>query len=225
MKIKTTCFAIFLAIGCLTSNSQTIVRHGLLLNVGIGDEDSKINKTGASWYELGYKAGFSVGYRLQIKKPTLHSFHYDMDVNIGAKLLKPSTYSSVGSGTVGCTPDYFSSINGTANYSFIDNLSIGLGVEPTYYFSRTIPGGIFYNGSFEDSDTNKDFDRIEDFGTNKDFVRKNKFDIPVVAKISYNFKKFEVGIYGKYGMVNVLETAHFKYGKYRDVQLFVFIPF
>ena len=224
MNIKTTCLVIILAIGCLSLNAQTLARHGLLLNVGIGDEDSKIDKTGASWYELGYKVGFSVGYRLQLKKPTLHSFHYDIDVNIGAKILKPSTYSSVASSTGGYTPDYFSSINGTVNYSFIDNLSIGLGVEPTYYFNRTIPGGIFYNGPYEDFDTNKDFDRIEAFDT-RDFVRKNKFDIPVVAKISYNFKRFEIGIYGKYGMINVLETAHFKYGKYRDVQLFVFIPF
>jgi len=199
-----------LFIGVITVSAQ-LSQHGLIVNGGIGDEDSKIDfAPGASWYKLGYKAGFSVGYRLRFNKPSLRSFHYDMDVNIGAKLLKPATYDYPFSSTGGTTPDFFSSIGGTVNYSFIKNFSIGLGVEPTYYFNGTIPGS---------------FTSTERLDENRIFNRKNKFDIPVVAKIAYNFNGLELGISGKYGMMNVLETEYFKYGKFRDIQLSIFIPF
>jgi len=198
-----------LFIGVMAVSAQ-LSQHGLVVNGSIGDEDSKI-APGASWYKLGYKAGFSIGYRLRFNKPALRSFHYDMDVNTGAKLLKPATYDYSILSTGGGAFDRFTSISGTANYSFVKNLSAGLGVEPTYYFKRKIPG------SFASAEPIENIDRY--------FERKNKFDIPIVAKIAYNFKTFEVGIVGKYGMMNVLETEHFKYGKFRDIQLSIFIPF
>ena len=210
-KLFLTC-TLFIGVMCV---SAQLSQHGLIVNGSIGDEDSKIDKPpGGSWYELGYKAGFSVGYRLRFNKPTLHSFHFDMDVNIGARILSPVSYSPYGIGGGGSyTPDRFISIGGTANYSFIKKFSIGLGVEPAYYFKKGIPGSITFPGHVEDIDWSRYFDR------------KNRFDIPVVAKIAYNFNRFEVGIVGKYGMINVLETEHFKYGKFRDVQLSIFIPF
>jgi len=53
----------------------------------------------------------------------------------------------------------------------------------------------------------------------------NSFDIPVVAKIAYNLKVVEVGISGKYGLVNVFEMDYLKSGKIREIQLSHFIPF
>lgn len=203
--------------GTISMISQ-ISQHGLILNGGIGDVNSKIDKSGESWSELGYKGSFSVGYRLRYNRPSLHTFHFDIDVNIGTKVLKPVTYFKMGNMTGGATPDYFTSISGTLNYSFIKNFSIGLGIEPTYYFSRKIPGDVLLS----DSDGNL-FE--SGFDSSVYFERKNKFDIPVVAKVAYNFKVFEVGIYGKYGLINVLETEKFKNGKFRDFQLSVFIPF
>ena len=54
---------------------------------------------------------------------------------------------------------------------------------------------------------------------------KTVFDIPVVAKIAYNLKVAEVGIYGKYGPLSVFEMDYMKSGKVREIQLSVFIPF
>ena len=87
------------------------------------------------------------------------------------------------------------SVGGTANYSLIKNVSAGLGFEPAYCFG---------NGS--------------------NFSKSN-FDIPVVAKIAYNLKFVEIGISGKYGLVNVFEASHLKSGKFREIQLSAFIPF
>jgi len=93
------------------------------------------------------------------------------------------------------TQYYYASIAGMTNYSIIKNLSAGLGLEPMYFFRQ----------SGEKS--------------------QNKFDIPVVAKIAYNLKFVEIGIYGKYGLTNIMETRYLKSGKFRDIQLSLFIPF
>ena len=76
-------------------------------------------------------------------------------------------------------------------------ISVGLGVEPTYFFVKNR--------------------YLYEYKTN--------VDVPIVAKIVYNLKFVEIGIIGKYGLVNLFETEHLKSGKIREVQLSVFIPF
>jgi hypothetical protein len=180
---------------CVMSVSAQLSRHGLVLNGGIGCVDSKTDKSSVQWQEVDYKSGFSVGYRLRLKKPATQFFHYDIDVNVGAKVLKSTSYtrypdegyySNVGYGGYSSspTPKLFTSVVGAANYSIIKNLSAGLGVEPTYYFRGD-----------------------------------NNFDIPIVAKIAYSLKVVEFEISGKYGLMNV------KSGKMREIQLSLFIPF
>jgi len=46
-----------------------------------------------------------------------------------------------------------------------------------------------------------------------------------VAKIAYNLKVVEIGITGKYGLMNILETESLKSGKIQELQLSLFIPF
>jgi hypothetical protein len=182
--------------------SAQLSRHGLILNVTKGCVDLKTDNTSVQRKEVDYKSGFSVGYRLRFKKPAIRTFHYDIDANLGARILKSTTYTiydpsegyypydegypSVGFGGYSSspTPKFYTSVGGTVNYSIIKNLSAGLGVEPTYYF------------------------RGDD-----------KFDIPVVAKIAYNLKVVEFGISGKYGLMNVGS------GKFREIQFSLFIPF
>ena len=55
--------------------------------------------------------------------------------------------------------------------------------------------------------------------------RKNKFDVPVVAKITYSLKVVEFEVSGKYGLVNVFESPNQTSGKYRELQFALFIPF
>lgn len=88
---------------------------------------------------------------------------------------------------------YSLSIRGTFNYILYKGLSIGAGVEPTWYFDSGI----------------------------------NNFDTPLVGKAAYNLGKFEVGLSYKHGLMNALKgtNENIKSGKFRDVQLSVFIPF
>jgi len=89
----------------------------------------------------------------------------------------------------------FTSIGGSVNYSLMKNISLGLGAEPVYYW-----------------------------GIGSESRIKN-FDVPAVAKISYNLKFVEIGISGKYGFVKLFETNHLKSGRIRELQISAFIPF
>ena len=200
--MKKILFIFALSVSALTLNAQ-LTRHGLVLNGGIGRVDSKLDKTDGEWTEFDYKAVFSAGYRLRFNQFAPKTFHYDFDVNIGTKRTKPTTYMAsdpyLTYTSSGGSFDHFTSISGTANYAIIKNLSLGLGVEPSYFFKK-VPGT-----------------------TNA--VRKNKFDIPVVAKITYSLKVIEFEISGKYGLVNVMEVPNRTSGKYRELQFALFIPF
>ena len=205
-------FIIILLVSAITVSAQ-LSQHGLLLNGGAGlvkheyVSNNVVSKDESDlWKNFEYKSGFSVGYRLRFKMPAPKSFHYDLDVKAGVKYLKHTFFvdgqSEYGSlinddrKLSGSWPFYLTSIGGTVNYSIIKNLSAGIGIEPTFYLKK---GNVnnYYN---------------------------NKYDIPLVAKVSYSFSVMEVGITGKYGLVNVLESIG-SYGKLREIQLSIFVPF
>ena len=206
--MKKTLFIYLLFLSFISINAQ-ISQHGFVLNGGFGSVNAEKGKSGERWDEYNYQFGIAAGYRIRLKKPELKSFHYDIDVTAGAKYLKAISYGLSGydgfsSSRTGSTPDYFASIGGTVNYSFIKNIGVGVGIEPTYFFKKDLPGTYLEGESKE---------------------RKTNFDIPIIAKIYYDLKWVEIGISGKYGISSVLEKTHLKSGKYREIQMSVFIPF
>lgn len=214
-KMKKVLFICVFLINVVSLSAQ-LSQHGLVLNGGRGFVDSKVDKSGGFGDEVKYNAGLSAGYRLRFKKPAPQSFHYDIDVSFGAKWMKynvffdPDRYGGYcgygdGSGYSSAynykgtfTPTYFTSIGGTVNFSVIKNLSAGLGLEPTYYFKRE-----YY------------------------LPLKYHLDIPVVAKIAYNLKVVEIGITGRYGLINKTNQSLQSGGSGRigEIQLSVFVPF
>jgi len=211
MKNKMRKLVVFCAlfIGVMTVSAQ-LSQHGLVLNGGLGRVDEKSDKWGERWDDIDYKVGMSLGYRFRFNKPEPKSLHYDLDINFGVKgarvvhwnrlewILEDESGSSPLIGYMGSSGGagyHYTSIGFTANYSLIRNFSFGLGVEPLYFFKAH-------------------YREI-----------KNSFDVPVVARIAYNFKFAEIAISGKYGLVNVFETDYMKSGRIRELQLSLFIPF
>ena len=204
-KLLLTCV---LFIGIMSVSAQ-ISQHGIVLNGGLGKVGSNSDMPpGAIWDEIDYKVGLALGYRLRFNKLKLKSFYYDLDINFGVKGARVGKWSKIDgtyedgylpalgyAGVSGGAGYHYTSIGFTANYSLIRNFSLGLGVEPLYFFK----------GHYSEI--------------------KNGFDIPVVAKIAYYFKFAEVGISGKYGLVNVFEMDYMKSGRIRELQLSLFIPF
>ena len=185
-KVVLTC-ALFISV---MSVSAQLSQHGLVLSGGIGRVDAKIEKSVADLEEISHKFGLSIGYKFRFNTPIPKKFHYDLDINVGSKQVR-----TLAGFTNELSSNTFTSIGGTANYSLIKNLSLGLGIEPVYYF-----------------------------GIGSESRIKN-FDVPFVARIAYNLKFVEIGISGKYGLVKLFETDHLKSGKIHDLQLSLFIPF
>ncbi len=131
-------FICVLIISAMSLSAQ-LSQHGLVLNGGKGSVNAKIDKSGTDWDEIDYKSGLSIGYRFRIKKPAPQSFHYDMDLNIGAKFWKSSRYRNATDGNpyiyMSSTGILLTSVGITANYSLFNKCSVGLGMEPAYYFS------------------------------------------------------------------------------------------
>lgn len=87
------------------------------------------------------------------------------------------------------------SLGVAVNYELFKNFSVGLGVEPTWYVRLRMPKG----GAIT-----------------------RPFDLPVVGKISYAFKYFEMEFAYKQGTCNIIKS--YDYAKTRDLQLSVFVP-
>ena len=106
--------------------SAQIVQHGLVLNGGIGQAKSKLDRSNAEWEDITYEFGASVGYRLRFNMPAARSFHYDLDVSAGTKAKNfYENYTTIHDGgihTVGqrsFSTDPVISIGATANYSLV----------------------------------------------------------------------------------------------------------
>jgi hypothetical protein len=211
-------FACMLIVGAVTISAQ-LSQHGILLNGGIGSVrngygsyyfHNRYYNYGVGEYDdmfimtnFEYHSGFSAGYRLRFKMPAPKSFHYDLDLNVGAKVLnykydygrivdKGDHFThEITSSSTSNEPHYFSSVGGTVNYSTSKNFSLGLGIEPSFYLNK---------------------------------ASKSRYDVPVVAKVAYNFRAFEVAITGKHGLTRVFESGYLNSGRVREVQMSVFIP-
>lgn len=199
----------FMAFCCTFSfqtHSQT--KSGLILQGGSGVIKSVIEPANLESFvslDINYKSDLSIGYRFQIKQPG-KSIFFNLDANLGMKLWD-SKYVFENPNDNNSDPYfhnlyrqesvffYLASLTGTVNYSIYKGLNAGFGLAPTYLIKHT--------------------------GTNN----KNRFDMPVIAKLAYDFGSFEVGINYKYGLFNMIKTDILKSGKFRDIQLSLFIPF
>lgn len=181
----------------VSAHSQT--ESGIVASGGIGNIKSKLNpstQATAGSYDVDYKYNLSLGYRFRLHASEASSFFYDVEAGLGMKYYDYSFGKVPGKpATVDGSAKRFSVYAaGTANYTLYKGLSIGAGVEPTYYFSQ--------NGG-----------------------NSRKFDIPVIARVAYRFKAFEIGLNYKHGFMNTLKTEHLKSGKFREYNLSIWVPF
>ena len=165
--------------------------------------DSKSDKWGDRWDDIDYKLGLSLGYRLRYNKPEPKSFHYDWDVNVGVKGARVANWNR-------------------QEWIHEDDTLISLGVSGGAAFHYASIGFTANYSLIKNLSAGFGVEPVYFFKAEE---IRNSFDIPVVAKIAYNLKVVEVGIYGKYGLVNVFEMDYLKSGKIREIQLSLFIPF
>ena len=88
------------------------------------------------------------------------------------------------------------SLNVVAGYKLWKGLKAGVGVEPTIYFNTTAKAN------------------LED----------NKFDIPLVVKVGYDFNWFQVDLSYKNGFNRIYRNYVVGSTETRDLQLSIFVP-
>lgn len=192
-------------------NAQLLKEHGLTLGASYFDLDSKmrINPNPPSGYPNVYKDnicsplfGLHLGYyfKLDLK----NRFSTDLEALYGFRTVNdfsfPYDMSEGWSSRIVTNPNlHYVSISAVFNYEPIDKLTVGIGPEPTYYFS-----------------SNDDFKRLNSVD--------NMFDVMGVAKLAYDFGGFTLSLAYKHGFVSIFESETVESTKARDLQLMFTIP-
>lgn len=203
MKVKILLFSVLL---CIVSSIQLSaqVSSGIIAGGGIGNMDTKYqkfipaNKTGAK-YEGDYNYDLYLGYRFRIQQAAT-PFFYDLDARFGTMSITDVSYMGVSKTSIqekdmGNNQKYYFAIGTMANVKVFKGLSAGIGLEPTYYFAQ--------------QHRNK---------------YSPRFDIPVVARIGYDFGNFEVSLSAKYGLIRNSLKGVLDSNRREALMLSVYIP-
>jgi hypothetical protein len=193
--MKKILFVLLCTLFGFSAKAQVKLESGLLIGGGQGTA-SNINVLNEKvQYATDYKFHLSLGYRFRIKPVNKKSF-YDMDLAFGLKNFVIGYTEIFGPGSSSFFQDddvrFYTSLALSYNYTVWKNLSIGAGIEPSYYLTAQNP---------------------------------NKFDVPLIGKLGYNFKFVEINLAYKYGFTDVLKSERLSSGKFRDWQITLYIPF
>ncbi|WP_293741064.1 outer membrane beta-barrel protein [uncultured Parabacteroides sp.] len=204
----------FILLACLLlfpMLSQSQLKSGIV--VGVGDSwmhKSKINSlllSGEKDLKWDHRFSCNVGYQFQ--------YEFKNHFLIDAALLYQARRVNIAFQEQGSDPniDYGEqqpggavydktklfnglSLNVAAGYKLWKGLKAGIGVEPTVYFSTKAKAN------------------LED----------NKFDIPLVVKVGYDFNWFQVDLSYKNGFKRIYRNYVVGNTETRDLQLSVFVP-
>ena len=141
-----------------------------------------------------HRFSFNVGYQFQFDLPK--KFFVDAALLYQARRFNIE-YTESTDNTYENTKLFNSmALNGVVGYKLWKGLKLGIGVEPTLYFNTNMG----YN--------------LED----------NKFDIPLVAKVGYDFNWFQLDLSYKNGFNRIYRNYVVGKPQTRDIQLSIFIP-
>lgn len=142
----------------------------------------------------GYKPHYHIGYQYR----QYFKQKYSLDIH--------ALFGSQGSNAVSIYAHnnkkykirgHYISLGSNINYELLKNFRIGLGTSPTWYVNikTPLPNKI-----------------------------KPSFDIPIIGKLIYSFKYFDVQFTYSQGTCNLMKNEYFKSIKSSDIQLSLFIP-
>lgn len=188
---------------CVFSLFPFVSKSQLKSGIVLGGMDSWMHKKEVRLGEspIGEKDGnwnhrfsFNAGYQLQ--------YEFRNHILIDAALLYQARRLNVSyTKSAGETYDKTKLFNGLAlnavlGYKLWKGLKIGLGIEPILYFNTNMK----YN--------------LED----------NKFDIPLVVKVGYDFNCFQLDLSYKNGFNTIYRNYVVGKPQTRDIQLSIFVP-
>lgn len=188
-------------------HSQSQIKSGLLFQGGSGMIKAVIEPAyleSIISYDIYYKNNFSIGYRFQIKQAGASLF-YNLDANLGMKSWQ-TTVSSLNPSNDPSNP-YDNVLSREESTQFY---LASLSATANYSIYKGLNAGVGFEPAF----------LIIHTGSNHNF-----FDMPLIVKLAYDLGPVELGINYKYGLFDLIKTDHIKSGKFRDLQISLFIPF
>lgn len=198
---KAIVLALFLAAAGLSISAQQLKSTGFIIGAGGGhistDIPSSLNgyTVDKSNSYLNRKAVLELGYRFRFE-PSKTNFFYDIDLLGG---YSKSDYAI----RYETTPD--------ANYGGSDgdryHLSVGVGATLNYKIVKGLNVGIGVQPMVYLWETSKKI-----------------FDAPIVAKVGYNFRFFELAFAYKQGLSKTYRVSDFKGARLSNWQFSVYIP-
>lgn len=179
--------------------SQSQIKSGIV----IGGMDSWMHKkevrsgespSGEKDESWKHRFGFNIGYQFQFDLPK--KFFVDATLLYQARRLNVAYTKSTGNTFKNTKLFNAMALNGVVGYKVWKGLKLGVGIEPTLYFN-----------------TNMEYN-----------LEKNKFDIPLVAKLGYDFNCFQLDLSYKNGFKTIYRNYVVGKPQTRDIQLSIFIP-
>ena len=187
--------------------SQSQIKSGLLFQGGSGAIKAVMEPTyleSIISYDIHYKSNFSIGYRFRIKQPGTSLF-YNLDANLGTKSWQ-TTVRSLNPRNDPSNP-YDNILSKEESTQFY---LASLSATANYSIYKGLNAGVGLEPAF----------LIMQTRSNDKF-----FDMPLVVKLAYDLGPVELGINYKYGLFDLIKTDDIKSGKFRDLQISLFIPF
>jgi hypothetical protein len=198
--------------------AQIEVKSGLIVSGGITGFHKPVPAPLPENHWMSFqgdkKFDAAVGYKFRllpyVKPFTLNPLFADLDIQAGYQQVKYGIGGEMSS-EYHYNPDnlpasnrssfkdnyYRLSLNPMLNCMIYAYWYVGFGVEPTLYLVSKSES----KGSF------------------------SAFDIPLTARVGYDFKYVDLSFNYKYGLCDVTDTQYFTSGKIRRWQLQLFIPF
>jgi len=197
-KMKNIVLVLFMLL--FTTSGYSQIRSGVIAGISDSWLDKGLVLLGyGSQYglkdgEWKHKPSFTVGYGFQfdVKK----SFVIDAALLYHSRGVHVAYNSTFTDFTDESKQLNVLSLNGVVNYKIWKGLSVGIGMEPTWYLNTKIA----------------------------DNIVSNALDFPLVVKTGYNFKIMEVSLSYKYGFESIYKGVITKEAVPRDLRLSVFVP-
>ena len=134
---------LFITLCLLSLSAQGQTESGVIAEGGIGNIKTKLNPSAAGAggsYDVGYRYNLSLGYKLRLHAAKASPFFYDLEAGLGVKFYDYTFGKAPGEpATVDASAKRFSAFaTGTANYTLCKGLSIGAGIQPTWYIRKFV---------------------------------------------------------------------------------------
>jgi hypothetical protein len=192
-----------------TGFAQIKVKSGLLLGGGKGSLcDVNMKGRATDFVEItstnsSYKYNAMIDYKLRMENTNENKWFYDMDLGFALKGInfeEKGTYVDEDGNT-------FPVAVRSGSYSLA---SFSIGLSANYKIVKGLYAGI----------------GIEPTCYFHDLTQYIKiFDAPLIGKLGYDFKYFDIAVVYKKGLLNALQSDNFSKGRINDLQLQLFIPF